>query len=209
MAPEDMPVIILAAGASRRMRGADKLLEEVDGAPLLRRQVRNAIALGAGPVLVALPPAPHPRYNALDGLSYLPVPVADAQEGMNASIRAAFAALPPDALCAMLLLADLPDITAEDLRTVAKAVDLLSDTLIWRGATEANSPGHPIIFRAMLFEALRALTGDTGAKDVVTRAKDRVVLVPLEGDRARLDLDTPEAWEAWRRNTETRRPDEP
>ncbi|MBW4708735.1 nucleotidyltransferase family protein [Roseobacter sp. YSTF-M11] len=196
-APCDLPIILLAAGQSRRMRGADKLLEEVDGMPLLRRQANMACEVTAGPVLVALPPAPHPRYQCLDALGVNRIPVANASEGMNASLRAAFAALPPKAPAAMLLLADLPELTAQDLRTVLQAVDLTSETLIWRGVTEGGEPGHPIVFAAELFSAFAALTGDSGGRSIVESAGDRMTLVPLPGNHARCDLDTPEAWAAW------------
>ena len=194
----DLPIILLAAGQSSRMRGRDKLLEEVEGQPLLRRQAAMARRATSGPVLVALPPAPHPRYGALDDLDVTPLPVPDAAEGMNASLRTALAALPGDAGAAMLLLGDLPELKADDLARVAEAVNLASGTLIWRGTTEDGRPGHPIVFAAPLFPAFAALTGDTGGREVVAQAGDRIDLIPLPGNRARLDLDTPEEWEAWR-----------
>ena len=89
----DLRIILLAAGQASRMRGRDKLLEAVEGQPLLRRQAAMARRATSGPVLVALPPAPHPRYGALDDLDVTPLPVPDAAEGMNASLRTAFAAL--------------------------------------------------------------------------------------------------------------------
>ncbi|MGZ2257756.1 nucleotidyltransferase family protein [Roseobacter sp. A03A-229] len=194
----DLPVIVLAAGQSRRMRGADKLLEEIDGVPLLRRQAELACSVTSAPVLVALPPAPHPRYQCLDALAVNRVPVPDAKEGMNASLRTAFAALPPDAPAAMLLLADLPELTRDDLNDVLQAIDLKSDIQIWRGATEAGKPGHPIVFAATLFPAFAKLSGDGGGRDVVSQAGEHVKLIPLPGQRARRDLDTPEDWAAWR-----------
>mgnify|MGYP003662944930 CR=1 FL=1 len=191
-----LPVILLAAGASARMRGRDKLLEDVGGQPLLRRQAIMARTIG--PVVVALPPAPHPRYTALSGLDITALPVPDAAEGMGASLGAGFAALPAGTRAAMVLLADMPDLTADDLACVAAAVDLDSDTRIWRGATADGAPGHPIVFAAALFAQMARLTGDDGGRGVVAQAGDRVQLVPLPGNRARLDLDTPEDWAAWR-----------
>lgn len=198
MSIPDLPIIILAAGQSARMGGRDKLLEPVDGLPLLRRQARMARAVSEGPVLVALPPAPHPRYDTLAGLEVTPVPVHDAAEGMNASLRAAFAAVPLGAPAAMLVLGDLPDLTAEDLKSILQAADFTSDILIWRGATAEGAPGHPVIFAAALFPEFQKLTGDGGGQAVVAAAQDRVQLVPLPGQRARRDLDTPEDWAAWR-----------
>lgn len=193
-----LPVILLAAGAARRMRGRDKLMEQVAGQPLLRRQAR--LAQSVGPVIVALPPAPHPRYTALSGLEVTALSVPDADQGMGVSLARAVAALPQETTAAMVLLADMPDLQADDLLRLAAAVDLNSDTLIWRAATQDGAPGHPIVFAAALFDALRRLDGDDGGRAVVRKADDHVQLVPLPGQRARLDLDTPEDWAAWRQN---------
>lgn len=200
-----MPIIILAAGASRRMRGRDKLLEDVDGLPLLRRQAMMARAVTTGVVLVALPASPHPRYDALAGLEVLALPVENAAEGMNASLSAAIQALPSDAACVMILLADLPDLTEDDIRSVAFIVDLKGKNKIWRGATHDGAPGHPIVFKADLFAELTALRGDSGGREVVAAHLDQTQLVPLPGNRARNDLDTPEQWDVWRNTRQTKR----
>lgn len=180
------------------MRGTDKLTQLVDGMPLLRRSAQ--IALEVGPLYVALPPEPHDRYAALDGLTVHTVPVPDAAEGMNASLRAAVACLPAEAPGVIVLLADLPDITAHDIKKVVKSFETDSEFAIHRAATEGGMPGHPVAFDKSLFPQLRALAGDAGAQCVIKRNKSKVKLVPLEGDRARLDLDTPEAWAEWRAN---------
>lgn len=200
MVKHNIPIIILAAGASSRMRGRDKLLEDIDGEPLLRHQALRALAVTDAKVLIALPVSPHPRYNVIDDLAVQTVPVPDAAEGMGASLRVAFASLPKDAPCAMLVLADLPDVTADDLAKVADAVDLSGDTLIWRGATAQGAAGHPVVFHRALFPAFAELHGDIGAQGVVAQAKGRISLIPLGDDRARRDLDTPQEWEVWRKN---------
>ena len=194
----ELPIIILAAGQSRRMRGRDKLLERVDGVPLIRRQAELASAAAEGPVLVALPVPPHPRYEALEGCTVQKVPIAKAQDGISESLKGALDALPPDAPAAMLLLADLPDLTVEDLLTVFEAVDLASDQAIWRGTTEDGKPGHPIVVRKELFGGLKATTGDTGVGAVMQANRNRSCFVPLPKNRALCDLDTPEDWAAWR-----------
>ncbi|AXI46858.1 4-diphosphocytidyl-2C-methyl-D-erythritol synthase [Sulfitobacter sp. SK012] len=192
----DLPIIVLAAGQSRRM-GRDKLLLEINGVPLVRRQAKIARSVTQGPVIVAVPPFPHARYAALEGLDVTVLPVKDAAEGMGASLRAAFAALPPDAVAAMVLLSDLPDLQEEDLRSVAQAVDLNSDILIWRGATQDGKPGHPAVFAASLFPKFQGILGDNGGEKVAAEAMPHIKLIPLPGNRARRDLDTPEDWAAW------------
>ena len=187
------PVIgILAAGASRRMRGRDKLLEDVAGEPLLARQVRIAAAT-KHPVLVALrrPAAELPDLPAVA------VSVPDAEEGMAASLRALVSALPPNADMLVILLADLPEIETADVAAVIAAARETTDHIV-RGATPDGRPGHPVAFPRRCFAQLAALQGDSGARELL-RADPHVRLVRLADDRALVDLDTPEAWAAWRR----------
>lgn len=199
----ELPILLLAAGQSRRMGGRDKLMEPVAGQPLLRVMAKRACDAWLGPVIVALPPAPHPRHAALDGLTIHRIAVPDAAEGLSASLKRGLQALPKDAPAVMILLADLPDLTAEDMQAVAQAVDLASDVLIWRGATPEGAPGHPVIVARALFPEIAALSGDQGAQPVIRRHADRVALVPLPGRHALNDLDTPEDWAAWRKTQES------
>lgn len=120
------------------MRGVDKLMERVDGQPLIRRQAAMARSVTRGAVIVALPPPPHPRHDALAGLDVACIAVLDAALGMSASLRCAFSAVASNAPAVMLVLADLVELRGQDLQKVAQSVDLSSDKLIWRGATAAG-----------------------------------------------------------------------
>ncbi len=197
MTPETLTpeILILAAGSSSRMRGADKLLEEIDGEPLLTRSVRMALATGC-PVTVTLPPDRPARLAALQGLAVTPVIVPDAAKGMAASLIAGLRPMPASAPVLMVL-ADLPDLTTEDLQDCL-AVWAKDPLAIPRGAAADGTPGHPVGFPPDLRAELLALTGDTGARGVLTRHVDRLHLVRLPGTHATTDLDTPEAWTQWR-----------
>ncbi|MEL7090745.1 MAG: NTP transferase domain-containing protein, partial [Pseudomonadota bacterium] len=107
---------------------------------------------------------------------------------------------------AMILLADLPALTTQDLRSVMKAADTNTDALIWRGTTEDGAPGHPMIVSQQLFTEFQQLTGDSGGAQIAKAHRDQTHFVPLPGTRARLDLDTPEDWDAWRAGDRTQPP---
>ncbi|MEL6889561.1 MAG: nucleotidyltransferase family protein [Pseudomonadota bacterium] len=191
-----MPILILAAGASSRMRGQDKLLLEVRGQPLLRDRVTMALQV-SDDVRVALSPAPHPRRACVTPPART-IDVPDAKVGMSASLRRLMATLTDISDRAMILLADLPDLTADDLRSVMQAAQNAPQARIWRGATEDGKPGHPLILHADLWPAFASLTGDTGGQQIMAQHAAQTELVPLPGQRARRDLDTPEDWAAWR-----------
>lgn len=191
-----IPILILAAGQSSRMRGRDKLLEQIDGQPLLARLVGAAEATGH-PIFVALPGADHPRYRALKPMEAICFDVPDSAEGIGGTMRGAVKRLPPcDAF--MILLGDMPDIQTSDIAAILKARETEPDHLIWRGATDDGKPGHPILFASELRPNFAKLAGDDGGAPIVRPLLDQTKLVVLPGNRARLDLDTPEDWNAWR-----------
>lgn len=191
----EVSILVLAAGASRRMGGRDKLLELVDGIPLLRAQALKALAV-SGSVHVALPVGHGPRKAVLKGLAVKAVQIMDHAKGMGVTLCEAVTALPAERPI-MVLLGDVPEITARDLRSVATAVEAEPDADVWRAVTETGVPGNPVVFTPALRPKLLGLTGDDGARGVVASA-GRVVDVPLPGSRARLDLDTQAAWADWR-----------
>jgi molybdenum cofactor cytidylyltransferase len=194
-------ILILAAGASSRMRGADKLTQPVWGRPLLRHVAEVALATG-GPVTVTLPPDAAARMATLDGLDLRTVTVPDAARGMSRSIIRGVQALVPaagprDGL--MILPADMPAFTTPALSGMIAAFHA-DPTRILRGGTADGQPGHPAIFPRDLWPALMALAGDEGGRSVLQQEKGRVRVIPLPGPMAVLDLDTPEDWAAWNGN---------
>ncbi|MDF1855425.1 nucleotidyltransferase family protein [Pseudooceanicola sp.] len=189
-------VLLLAAGASSRMRGGDKLLEPVAGQPLVRLMAARALRAGA-PVIVTLPPLPNPRAAALTEMPVARIPVQDASSGMAASIKAGVSSLMPGTDALMILPADMPEVDASD---IAAMVAEWQPGEILRGAGADGTPGHPVIFPADLFEELGGLQGDVGAREVLVRHRARIRLFPLPDRHALTDLDTPEDWAAWRQH---------
>jgi molybdenum cofactor cytidylyltransferase len=192
-------ILILAAGASSRMRGTDKLVQKVGRLPLLGHVARIALATGA-PVAVTLPPDAPDRRKALTGLSLVLVDVPDATEGMSRSLVRGIADITPragpeDGL--MILPADMPGFSTAALADLISRFRAEPD-LILRGGTLDGTAGHPAIFPRDLWPALAAVTGDEGGRSVIRQNQGRVRVVPLPGPMAILDLDTPEDWAAWR-----------
>ncbi|WP_128516651.1 nucleotidyltransferase family protein [Tabrizicola thermarum] len=192
-------ILILAAGASSRMRGVDKLVQPIGGTPILRRVTETALATGS-PVTIALPPEAEARREVLHGLTVGTIEVPDAQLGMSRSLVRGVAAVSTaadgteDGL--MVLPADMPGFTPAAL---TRLVDRFQDSpqRIWRGSTEDGRAGHPIIFPRDLWPDLACVTGDEGGRSVLRAHQERVSALTLPGQMAILDLDTPEDWAAY------------
>lgn len=187
--------LLLAAGQSTRMRGRDKLLERVIDQPVLA--VLAARALAVGPVLVVLPAPDHPRCAVLPDAA-VRVFVNNADLGMSVSLRAGIAALPDDVTGVIIQPADMPDISEQDLQAVKRRA-LETGAPIVRAITADGRFGHPIYFAASQFPRFANLRGDRGGAVLLKGMEDQTRTVTLQGDRAVLDLDTPEDWAAYRR----------
>lgn len=173
------------------MGGRDKLLEPVDGIALLERVVQRA--LDVGPTVVTIPTKDHPRRAVIPPSAQ----VVAVSGQMSDSIKTGITALPDTASGVVILPADMPDITATDIADIHRAA-ASSKAAIVRATTADGRAGHPIYFAASEFPQLLSLEGDRGAFHLISGRGDETVFVPLEGDRARLDLDTPEDWAAYR-----------
>ena len=194
-------VILLAAWASARMSGTDKLLSQINGTPLLRRIAVACCDSQAASVLVTLPAAHQARAASLVGLPVQIAPVKDSAQGMSASILAGLAAMDRRSQAVMLVLADMPDVTTTMLDDLITAFAKASPDQILRAATETGQPGHPVLFGKRYFHALQQITGDAGARAVLKAHADKIQLVKTPGDAAVTDLDTPADWQAYRVRT--------
>ncbi len=187
----DVTILLLAAGASTRMRGADKLMEEVGGVSLLR--IMASRAAKAGPLRVVLPEGNAPRLDALEGIG-CDIAKIPAGEPMSASLAAGV-----NGLCGpvLVVLADMAEVTAHDMHLLI-ALSRQAPTAILRACGQDGTPGNPVLFPANMLKKLSEIKGDTGARDILKAHANRVHLVPLPDGHALVDLDTPEDWAAWR-----------
>ncbi|WP_295810500.1 molybdopterin-binding/glycosyltransferase family 2 protein [uncultured Nitratireductor sp.] len=185
--------VLLAAGQSRRMGEHNKLMASFDGVPLVRR---TGAALAQSRVDGAVAVVGHEAERvrgALEGLGMV-MAVNDAYaEGLSTSLKAGIAALPDEAMGALVMLADMPEIRSEDLDRLVEAFVKAGGNAVVR-ATHNGKRGNPVILPRALFAEVARLEGDTGARHVVEQELVGVVDVET-GAAAHLDVDTPEALE--------------
>jgi molybdenum cofactor cytidylyltransferase len=179
--------LVLAAGLSRRM-GKAKLLLPLDGKPLVRWSVESLLP-HVDVVIVVTPPDDAALRQALDGLDVRYVANPSPEAGQGTSIAAGAAALPDEADAVVIALGDQP-------RLPAGLVTALLDAFRREGKPIATpvyrgTQGTPVVFAASLFDELRAVDGDAGARALVRRDPARVAVVSLDMPMPP-DVDTPE-----------------
>lgn len=175
--------------------GRNKLLLELEGESLLRRAVGRAIAAGLDPVIVVLGHDADRAREELSGLVCRPVVNPDYARGVNASLRAGIAALPEGASAAVVMLADMPFVTARMVETLVGRYRETSAPLVVSDYEGVNAP--PILYDRSLFAELGAMEGEGCGKQVVKRHRSEAVAVPWPTD-ALSDVDVPEDYERLR-----------
>ena len=191
-APRDTRVtaVVLAAGSSRRMV-RNKLMLEVDGETLVRRAVRTATEAGLDEVVVVLGHEAGVVGAALAGLPCVTVVNHEHAQGAGTSIRAGLGrAGAVDAV--VLVLADMPFVTAEMIAAVARRYRETSAPLVLSRYGPAQAP--PTLFARPLLGELRALGGERGAKDVARRHEREAEVVSWP-ETALRDVDRPADYE--------------
>jgi CTP:molybdopterin cytidylyltransferase MocA len=186
--------LVLAAGAGRRY-GMPKALIAYQGRLLVQRAadtlreagcIRTSVVLGADASRVreAAPDLPETVVNV------------DWAAGMGSSLRAGLAALAGSAADAsVILLVDMPGVTAEAVRRVIAAgagpVPAAARSALVMGGYDGRR-GHPVLLgRDHWAGVAAAAVGDRGARDYLRAHADRVRVVPVGDVADDSDIDVP------------------
>jgi molybdenum cofactor cytidylyltransferase len=190
--------VILAAGRSIRMGGPNKLLAEISGKKLVRIAAEQALASKASEVVVVTGHQSELIEQALEGLKVKFVRNPDFAGGLASSVKAGIAAVPESADGAVICLGDMPLIDAKLIDRLIEAFAPDRGNLIVVPAADGRR-GNPVLWSRRFFNELMTLEGDTGARHLIGKHGEVVAEVPVEGNSAFLDIDTPQALESARR----------
>lgn len=183
--------LVLAAGASTRMGDANKLLCEVDGVAMVRRAVNAALASRCASVHVVTGHQADAVEAALVGLDVACVRNPDHATGMASSLRAGLAALPAEADAAVVVLGDMPQVSAVLIDRLIAAWDPRAAHIV--APARDGRRGNPILWPRALIGEMAQVSGDVGARGLLRKHADRLRLVAWEDDAIFADVDTPEA----------------
>ena len=174
--------------------GSPKQLLRVGGTTLLERCVKAALLSRLDRVILVLGHEARRIETALGPLardSKLSIIYNDCyREGISTSLVAGVREISLTHDHAMILLADMPFIHETIIDGLISHY-LDCDQPI--GAIgDQNRPAHPVIFRRELFEELKSLKGDVGARSLLQKYGDRVCLHKSALHYDGRDVDSPE-----------------
>lgn len=116
--------------------------------------------------------------------------------GLGASLAAgSMACKSRDAV--LVCLADMPFISTDTLNLVC---DQASASRVVAPAYQGKR-GHPVCFGRAFFAELALLDGDQGARAILERHNDKVIMLPVKDPGILRDVDTRQQWEQEGRDT--------
>ncbi len=178
--------IILAAGQSRRM-GANKLVADFRGKPLLAHVVDAVSSAGLPPPIVVTGHAQDLLAAALAGWDVRFVHAGDHAAGLSRSLAAGLGAVPSAWQAAIICLGDMPLVSPDLLR--AMAARATPDAIVV--PRHAERRGNPVLWGRAYFARLAAIDGDVGGKALLDELADTVVDIAWDDASILRDVDTP------------------
>jgi len=166
--------LVLAAGAATRF-GAQKQLAELDGVPMLEHSLRRMRLAPIGRVVVVLGSGADEIVSKVNFHGADPIVCARWEEGQSSSLACGLAEL-ADCEAVVVTLGDQPRVSPDAIRRVigARNTHVGADPPRGTGgavaairATYGGNAGHPVLLERGLFDALRDVTGDKGARNLL------------------------------------------
>ncbi len=182
-------VVVLAAGDSSRFGTDNKLLAQFDGKPLVAHLIDSLSQLLFVQRIAVLNDDAGLLKEMFETGGF-DIAINDkAKQGMGASIAAGIGRV-GGADGAMIVLGDMPYIDVRTLKKIQAEFARNSQHRIV-APVFAGQRGHPVIFARSLFDELRLLTGDQGAKSVIEGHGPMLTQIPVDDRGVLMDVDTP------------------
>lgn len=190
MPSEQLALVIMAGGRSQRFGVQDKLQADLNGLPLGLHAAARLAPLGWAQRLAV---ARAPLDGNLSELGFRCLrPAADSGLGDNLALAAeAFG----DIAGALILLADMPFVTQAHVDQMMAAATSPAN-IVCSLSKGVRSP--PVLIGRDHFPALRALSGDEGAKTLFKAPGTNLIEIAAN-DEVTVDIDTVDALARWQR----------
>ncbi len=192
----DIAAVILAAGMGQRFGGdatEPKILAPLAGKPLIRHAAEAAAASQACPIIAVLGPAAEKVEAALAGLAASCLTNKDPAAGLSHSLALGLAFVPEQCAGAIILLADMPRVSAEIIDRLLAAFRAAPETPRAVIPIRAGRRGNPVLLGRAIFAEAMKLAGDRGARALLEGKTQGIIECTVEDEAIEIDVDTKES----------------
>jgi molybdenum cofactor cytidylyltransferase len=184
--------VLLAAGSASRMGHRPKCLLELDGVPLIRRQLMALSDAGIHEVVVVLGHYAERIEQAINAFAVTLVRNPDPDAGQVSSLRLGLQALLPKMDAVLVALADQPLINSQDINDLISAyIHRPANTQVVQPTVD-GLPGNPVMFTNEVREQILAGQANFGCRQWQSSHPEQVHAWVSANHRYRTDVDTSE-----------------
>ncbi len=188
---DKIAILILAAGSSSRLGQPKQLLEIIDGITLVEKAAQTAISLNSSGVTIVLGAKSRIINERIKNLPVTIIENPNWKAGMGNSLSFGIEYISrslPNAEAAIILSCDQIFLAKENLENLVEKRENSGSEII---ASKYNDAiGIPVLFDKSLFPELVALSGEKGAKNIISKYQGKLEVVEFE--KGEIDIDTEE-----------------
>ncbi len=194
---QNVVAVVLAAGRSLRMGPKNKLLEKLGGKSILHHVITALQESQIKSIVVVLGHEAAKIKNDLEGEDVTYVMNPDYKQGIGTSISAGIRSVAKSARGALIMLGDMPVISAKTIDKLVNDFNRNSQAEIVVPTYE-DQPGNPVLWSNRFFPQLSSLSGDRGGKPLIEKNTDVVSFCSVDSESVHLDVDNSDELERLR-----------
>jgi len=173
--------------------GQVKQLLPIAGQPMVRRAAQTVCQAGLAQVVVVVGAQAEPVAEALAGLPVQIVVNEAWAAGLSTSVRAGLEALRPEIQAVLMVLADQPALSTGLLEKLVARYEATGAPIV--APLFEGRRGNPILFDRSLFDALGAVEGDRGGRELLRLYEEQVERLEIDDAAILIDIDTPQDYD--------------
>ena len=183
-------IVVLAAGQGRRSGSSKLLVEDETGSPLFMYAVNAAIASDAKPVFVVIGHCNEEMEEYLEKLDVNVLYNPSFASGIKTSINLGLKSIPSSCDGAILLPADMPNITASDINKLINKFDKNQEKQICLLANRGIK-SNPILWSRSLYDRADIVPENSHLRTVFVEHADYTNIVEIRDKKKLLDVNFP------------------
>ncbi|WGJ16216.1 nucleotidyltransferase family protein [Methylocapsa sp. D3K7] len=153
-----------------------------------------ALASRSRPIFVVTGHAARQVENALENLGVSFIFNPDYRSGLTSSLKAGLAALPETAVGVLVVLGDMPCVPARIIDRLVQVFIEPARTPLAVVPVRRGMRGNPALISRDLFDAIKRLEGDRGARALIEAAGNDVLECLIDDEAIEIDIDRQETF---------------
>jgi len=195
--------ILLAAGQSLRMKGENKLIKEIDGAPIIKYAVKNLLSSTVNEIIIVL----GYEENLIKKIVGINKKIKfvynkNFKEGIASSIKIGLDNISIKSEAFFISLGDMPNVNQNIYNKLIKSKLKYNKKLNTKHRKEIIIPtfegknGNPVLFSKYIKHKMMLINNDLDAHKIIQLNKEKILNVPFDNDGILLDFNTVENFNA-------------